>query len=80
MTQDTFLPRCHPHMLGEEGQIDLARCEALAADMADLRELGIVLTLVGRYAVGAYLYTNLADALAQSRAQRADGTKRAPAD
>ena len=40
MTQDTFLPRCHPHMLGENGRVELADCEALAADMAELRELG----------------------------------------
>lgn len=67
MKQDTFLPRCHPHMLGEDGSVDLTKCEALAADMADLREMGIILTLVGSYTVGAYHYTNLSDALAQSR-------------
>lgn len=67
MTQDTFLPRCHPHMLGENGRVELAECEALAADMAELRELGVILTLVGSYSVGAYRYSNLADALAQAR-------------
>ncbi|MFL0355723.1 hypothetical protein ACI5KX_04525 [Erythrobacter sp. GH1-10] len=80
MANDTFLPRCHPHMLGEEGQIDLARCEALAADMKELRELGIVLTLVGNYTVGAYRYTNLGDALAQARSHRPGAAKKAPAD
>jgi hypothetical protein len=54
-------------MLGEDGSVDLARCEALAADMEELRGMGIVLTLVGSYTVGAYHYTNLSDALAQSR-------------
>lgn len=70
MPQDTFLPRCHPHMLGEDGHVDLARCEELAADMADLKELGIILTLVGNYAVGTNRYSNLSDALAQARANR----------
>ena len=42
-------------------------CKALAADMCELRELGIVLTLVGSYSVGADRYSNLADALAQVR-------------
>lgn len=67
MTQDTFLPRCHPHMLGENGRVELAECEALAADMAELRELGVILTLVASYSVGAYRYSNLGDALAQAR-------------
>ncbi|MEE4210972.1 MAG: hypothetical protein V2I43_17115 [Parvularcula sp.] len=67
MEQDTFLPRCHPHMLGEDGGVDLAKCDALAADMADLRAMGIILRLVGSYTVGAYHYTNLSDALAQAR-------------
>jgi hypothetical protein len=58
-------------MLGEDGHVDLARCEELAADMADLREMGIIFTLVGRYAVGANQYSNLSDALAQARANRA---------
>lgn len=71
MSQDTFLPRCHSHMLGEDGRVDLVRCNELAADMAQLRELGIILTLVGSYAVGAYRYSNLSDALAQARIQRA---------
>lgn len=79
MTQDTFLPRCHSHMLGEGGRVDLAQCDALAADMADLRELGIILTLVANYTVGAYRYTNLGDALAQARNQRSGTTKKAPA-
>ena len=70
MTQDTFLPRCHSHMLGEEGGVSLAQCDALALDMADLRELGIILTLVASYSVGAYRYTNLGDALAAARNQR----------
>lgn len=35
--------------------------------MCELRELGIVLTLVGSYSVGADRYSNLADALAQVR-------------
>ncbi|MCK0099652.1 hypothetical protein MWU38_09680 [Qipengyuania sp. S6317L1] len=74
MPQDTFLPRCHPHMLGEDGHVDLARCEELAADMADLKELGIILTLVGSYAVGANRYSNLSDALAQARAKRSEGS------
>ncbi|SMQ69644.1 hypothetical protein SAMN06297468_1831 [Altererythrobacter xiamenensis] len=72
MPQDTFLPRCHPHMLGEDGRVDLARCEDLAADMADLREMGIILTLVGSYAVGANRYSNLRDALAAVHTNRAD--------
>lgn len=73
MTQENFLPRCHPHMLGEDGQVELAQCEALAADMADLREMGIILTLVGNYAVGPYRYSNLGDALAQARKAQSDG-------
>ncbi|MBE5074034.1 hypothetical protein IM511_06920 [Erythrobacteraceae bacterium E2-1 Yellow Sea] len=72
MTQDTFLPRCHPHMIGEEGRVDLGQCEALAADMAELREMGVILTLVGSYSVGPYRYSNLADALAQARIQSAE--------
>lgn len=70
MPKDAFLPRCHAHMLGEEGEVSLAQCEALALDMADLRELGIVLTLVARYSVGPYRYTNLGDALAAARNHR----------
>jgi hypothetical protein len=54
-------------MLGEDGGVDLAKCDALAADMADLRAMGIILRLVGSYTVGAYHYTNLSDALAQAR-------------
>jgi hypothetical protein len=50
--------------------MDLAKCEALAGDMAELRGLGVVLTLVGNYAVGPYRYTNLKDALAQARLER----------
>ena len=73
MPQDAFLPRCHPHMRGEDGYVDLARCEELAADMADLKELGIILTLVGSYAVGTNRYSNLSDALAQARANRSAG-------
>ena len=74
MPQDTFLARCHPHMIGEDGHVDLARCEQLAADMADLKELGIILTLVGSYAVGANRYSNLSDALVAARANRNTGT------
>ena len=80
MTQDTFLPRCHSHMLGEEGRVEVEQCEALAADMAELREMGVILTLVGRYSVGAYRYSNLGDALAQARLQGAGTKKKAPAD
>ncbi|MBD2843508.1 hypothetical protein [Erythrobacter rubeus] len=75
MPQDIFLPRCHPHMLGEDGHVDLARCEELAADMADLKELGVILTLVASYAVGTDRYSNLSDALAQARANRSADTK-----
>ena len=74
MTEDTFLARCHPHVLGEDGKMDLARCEALARDMAELRGMGIVLTLVGNYAVGPYRYSNLKDALAQARLAQSEGT------
>lgn len=70
MKKDNFLPRCHSHMLGEDGRVDMDQCEALAADMKDLREMGIILTLVGCYRVGNYRYTNLSDALAQARIQR----------
>ena len=70
MTRDNFLARCHPHILGADGSVDLAQCEALAADMTELREMGIILTLVGSYAVGAYRYSSLGDALAQARIQR----------
>lgn len=80
MTQDTFLPRCHSHMLGEDGRVDLIECEALAADMADLREMGVILTLIGSYAVGPYRYSNLGDALAQARIQRVEAKEKAPAD
>jgi hypothetical protein len=73
MTQDTFLARCHPHVLGEDGKMDLARCEALAGDMAELRERGIILTLVGNYAVGPYRYSSLKDALAQARLATSEG-------
>jgi len=61
-------------MLGEDGHVDLARCEELAADMADLKDLGIILTLVASYAVGSHRYSNLSDALAQARANRAAGS------
>ena len=70
MTRDNFLPRCHPHILGEGGNVELAQCDALSADMRELREMGIILTLVGSYAVGAYRYSNLGDALTQARIQR----------
>lgn len=70
MKKDKFLPRCHSHMLGEDGRVDMDQCEALAADMRDLREMGIILTLVGSYRVGSSRYTNLGDALAQARLQR----------
>ena len=72
MKKDNFLPRCHPHMLGEDGKVDLVQCEALDADMAELREMGIILTLVGCYAVGPDRYTNLGDALAQARKTRSE--------
>ena len=67
MAEENFLTRCHPHMLGEDGNIDLAKCEALSLDMADLRALDVSLTLVGVYSVGPYRYNNLKDALAQAR-------------
>lgn len=70
MNPDTFLPRCHPHMICEDGGVDIGQCEALASDMAELREMGIVLTLVANYSVGDYRYTNLSDALAQARIAR----------
>ena len=54
-------------MLGESGQVDLKRCEALANDMADLREMGVIMTLAASYAVGPFRYTSLSDALAQAR-------------
>lgn len=73
MTTDTFLARCHPHVLGEGGQIDPGQCQALANDMAELKAMGVILTLVGSYAVGPYRYTNLKDALEQSRRTRALG-------
>lgn len=78
MTPDKFLPRCHPHMLGEGGGVDVSQCEALAQDMAELRGLGIILTLVGSYQVGDYRYTNLADALAHARNQRGQLEKESP--
>jgi hypothetical protein len=53
--------------------MDLAKCEDLANDMAELRGLGVILTLVGNYAVGPYRYTNLKDALAQARLERTNG-------
>lgn len=73
MTQDTFLARCHPHILGEDGRIDIGMCEALTNDMAELRSLGVILTLVGSYAVGPYRYTNLNDAMAEARKVRSSG-------
>jgi hypothetical protein len=73
MANDTFLARCHPHMLGEGGQVDLKRCQALANDMADLSEMGVTLTLVASYAVGPYRYTSLGDALAQARRMQSRG-------
>ncbi|WP_298301297.1 hypothetical protein [uncultured Erythrobacter sp.] len=80
MTPDKFLPRCHPHMLGENGSVDISQCEALAQDMTELRKMGIILTLVGSYAVGAYRYTNLSDALAQARNNQPQLQKETPAD
>lgn len=80
MMPDKFLPRCHPHMLGEQGSVDVSQCEALTQDMAELREMGIILTLIGSYTVGAYRYTNLGDALAQARGGIPDHEKEAPAD
>lgn len=70
MMKDSFLARCHPHVLGEDGHVDLGQCEALQSDMEELRELGVILTLVGSYAVGAYRYTNLGDALVQAKKHR----------
>ncbi|MFN2100925.1 hypothetical protein [Altererythrobacter sp. MF3-039] len=72
MTQDQFLARCHPHSLGEDGKMDLAKCEDLARDMSELRSMGVVLTLVGNYSVGQYRYSNLKDALAQARLERSE--------
>lgn len=74
MADDQFLPRCHPHILGEDGQMDLAKCEDLARDMAELRGMGVTLTLVGSYGVGQYRYSNLKDALAQARLERSGVT------
>lgn len=74
MTEDTFLARCHPHVLGEEGKMDLAKCEDLARDMAELRGMGIILTMVGNYTVGPYRYSNLKEALAQARLERSNST------
>jgi hypothetical protein len=71
MTDQSFLERCHPHILGESGEVELEQCRALARDMAELKAMGIILTLVGNYAVGPYRYTNLKDAMAQARSQRA---------
>ncbi|MBV7266425.1 hypothetical protein [Erythrobacter ani] len=78
MIPDNFLPRCHPHMLGEGGGVDISQCEALAKDMAELRGMGVILTLVGSYQVGAYRYTNLGDALAHARHQRVLPEKEPP--
>ena len=75
MTEDQFLSRCHPHILGEDGKMDLAKCEDLARDMAELRGMGVILTLVGNYTVGQYRYTNLKDALAQVRQARSENTR-----
>lgn len=74
MTVDAFLARCHPHVLGEDGKMDLAKCDDLARDMADLRGMGIILTMVGNYAVGPHRYSNLKDALAQARLKRSERT------
>ncbi|MEO0419491.1 MAG: hypothetical protein AAF249_11530 [Pseudomonadota bacterium] len=79
MTKENFLPRCHPHMLSEAGGVDTSQCEALTRDMAELREMGIILTLVGSYQVGAYRYTNLGDALARARNTEPQSQK-TPAD
>ncbi len=78
MTPDKFLPRCHPHMLGEQGSVDVYQCEALAQDMTELREMGIILTLVGSYTVGPYRYTNLVDALSQVRSNIPCNEKQPP--
>ena len=67
MAKDNFLARCHPHMLGEGGQVDLKQCQALASDIVELREMGVILTLAANYAVGPYRYMSLGDALAQAR-------------
>ncbi|WP_298337588.1 hypothetical protein [uncultured Erythrobacter sp.] len=80
MTPDKFLPRCHPHMLGEDGSVDTSQREALAQDMTELREMGVILTLVGSHTVGAYRYTNLSDALAQARNNQPQLQKETPAD
>ena len=74
MAQDQFLGRCHPHILGEDGKMDLTKCEDLARDMAELRGMGVILTLVGQYSVGRYRYSNLKDALAQARLERSENT------
>ena len=75
MAQDAFLTGCHPHIVGENGQIDLGQCQALADEMAELREMGVILTLVGSYSVGRYRYSNLRDAMAQARLACATGAK-----
>jgi len=67
MTEPSFLIRCHSHMLGEDGRVELEQCRALANDMAELKSMGIILTLVGSYAVGPHRYTSLKDALAEVR-------------
>jgi hypothetical protein len=73
MDKDNFLARCHPHMFGEGGQVDIGQCEALANDMTELRALGVILTLSATYAVGPYRYTSLGDALAQARRMQSRG-------
>jgi len=70
MNDRSFLDRCHSHVLDGEEPIDLEQCRALANDMAELRTMGVILTLVGSYAVGSYRYTSLRDALAEVRRQK----------
>ena len=67
MVQQSFIARCDPHILAENSEMDAAKLNAIAGDMSHLRELGVVMTLVGNYTVGEFRYTNLKDALAQAR-------------
>jgi hypothetical protein len=69
MGQDEFIARCRAQLVQAREGAAAGHYQALARDMAGLKELGISLTLVESYAVGPYRYTNLADAIAQ--AQRA---------
>jgi hypothetical protein len=74
MDKDDFIARLRARSPEGEKEAAASHYQALAQDMAELEELGIILTFAEVYSVGPYRYTNLTHVLEQARRmQSSDG-------